>query len=146
MDRMDFVRFKVDNPELASLWATQKLGATMRPCPCTSTAHTSVKYRFPTCFIRVLLISSSRKVVKNPSLRPILVRIGKKFAETIILSIIPRFCNPCTALTVPFAIAWLQLVVHHPMNSGIPFHKQHIVYSDRNLWIWKLFLPVLPSK
>ena len=78
-------------------------------------------------------MSSSRKVVRNPSLKPILVRIGKKFAETIILSIIPRFCNPCTALTVPFAIAWLQLVVHHPMNSGIPFHKQHIIYSDRNL-------------
>jgi hypothetical protein len=78
-------------------------------------------------------MSSFRKVVKNPSLKPILVRIGKKFAETIILSIIPRFCNPCTALTVPFAIAWLKLVVHHPMNSGIPFHKQHIIYSDRNL-------------
>ena len=78
-------------------------------------------------------MSSFRKVVKNPSLRPILVRIGKKFAETIILSIIPRFCNPCTARTVPFAIAWLQLVVHHPMNSGIPFHKQHIIYSDKNL-------------
>ena len=78
-------------------------------------------------------MSSFRKVVKNPSLRPILVRIGKKFAETIILSLIPRFCNLCTALTVPFAIAWLQLVVHHPMNSGIPFHKQHIIYSDRNL-------------
>ena len=134
---MDFVRFKVDNPELASLWATQKSWAMMRPCPCTSTAHTSVKYRFPTCFIRVLLISSFRKVIKNPSLRPILVRIGKKFAETIILSIIPRFCNPCTALTVPFAIAWLQLVVHHPMNSGIPFHKQHIIYRDKNLWIFE---------
>ena len=78
-------------------------------------------------------MSSFRKVVKNPSLKPILVRIGKKFAETIILSIVPRFCNPCTALTVPFAIAWLQLAVHHPMNSGIPFHKQHIIYSDRNL-------------
>ena len=65
--------------------------------------------------------------------QPILVRIGKKFAETIILSLIPRFCNLCTALTVPFAIAWLQLVIHHPMNSGIPFHKQHIIYSDRNL-------------
>ena len=39
MDRMDFVRFKVDNPELAYLWATQKLGATMRPCPCTNTDH-----------------------------------------------------------------------------------------------------------
>lgn len=99
----------------------------MRPCPCTSTAHTSVKYRFPTCFIRVLLISSFRKVIRNSSLKPILVRIGKKFAETIILPIIPRFCNPCTALTVPFAIAWLQLVVHHSMNSGIPFHKQHII-------------------
>lgn len=90
----------------------------MRPCPCTSTAHRSVKCRFPTCFIRVLLISSFRKVVRNLSLKPILVRIGKKFAETIILSLIPRFCNLCTALTVPFAIAWLQLVIHHPMNSG----------------------------
>ena len=78
-------------------------------------------------------MSSSRKVVRNPSLKPILVRIGKKFAETIILFLIPRFCNLCTALTVPFAIAWLQLVVHHPMNSGIPFHKQHIIYSDKNL-------------
>ena len=134
---MDFVRFKVDNPELAYLWATQKSGATMRPCPCTSTAHTSVKYRFPTCFIRVLLISSFRKVVRNPSLKPILVRIGKKFAETIILSIFPRFCNLCTALTVPLAIAWLQLVVHHPMNSGIPFHKQYIIYRDKNLWIFE---------
>ena len=27
----------------------------------------------------------------------------------------------------------LQLVVHHPMNSGIPFHKQHIIYRDKNL-------------
>ena len=71
-------------------------------------------------------MSSFRKVVKNPSLKPILVRIGKKFAETIILSIVPRFCNPCTALTVPFAIAWLQLVVHHPMNSGIPFHMLYL--------------------
>ena len=39
----------------------------------------------------------------------------------------------CTALTVPFAIAWLQLVVHHPMNSRVSFHKQRIIYSDRNL-------------
>ena len=78
-------------------------------------------------------MSSFRKVVRNPSLRPILVRIGKKFAETIILSIIPRFCNPCTALTDPFAIAWLQLAVHHPMNSGIPFHKQYIIYRDKSL-------------
>ena len=31
-------------------------------------------------------MSSFRKVVKNPSLKPILVRIGKKFAETIINS------------------------------------------------------------
>ena len=107
----------------------------MRPCPCTSTALRSVKYRFPTYFIRVLLISSFRKVVRNPSLKPILVRTKKKFVETIIMSIIPRFCNPCTALTVPFAIAWLQLVVHHPMNSGVSFHKQHIVYSDKNLLI-----------
>lgn len=45
-------------------------------------------------------MSSSRKAVRNPSLKPILVRIGKKFAEMIILSLIPRFCNPCTALTV----------------------------------------------
>ena len=30
-------------------------------------------------------MSSFRKVVRNPSLKPILVRIGKKFAETIIL-------------------------------------------------------------
>ena len=115
----------------------------MRPCPCTSTAHRSVKCRFPTCFIRVLLRchlsekQSDRKAVRNPSLKPILVTIGKKYAETIILPIIPRFCNLCTALTVPFAIAWLQLVVHHPMNSGIPFHKQHIIYRDKNLWIFE---------
>lgn len=97
----------------------------MCPCPCTSTAHTSVKCQITNLFHKgTSEMSSFRKVVKNPSLKPILGRIGKKFAETIILSIIPRFCNPCTALTVPFAIAWLQLVVHHPMNSGIPFHKQ----------------------
>ena len=76
-------------------------------------------------------MSSFRKVVRNPSLKPILVRIGKKFAETIILPIIPHFCNLCTALTALFAIVWLQLVVHHPMNSGIPFHKQHIIYRDK---------------
>ena len=90
----------------------------MRPCPCTSTAHASVKCRFPTYSIRVLLISSFRKAARTPPHKPILARTRKKFAAAIILSIIPRFCNPCTALTVPFAIAWLQLVVRHPMNSG----------------------------
>lgn len=78
-------------------------------------------------------MSSFRKVVRNLSLKPILERIGKKFVEMIILFLIPRFCNPCTALTVLFAIAWLQLVVHHPMNSVVPFHKQYIIYSDKNL-------------
>ena len=53
------------------------------------------------------------------------------FTEMIILFSIPYFSNPCTALTIPCAIARSQLIVHHPMNSGVPFHKQHIIYSDK---------------
>ena len=77
-------------------------------------------------------MSSFRKVVKNPSLRPILVRIGKKFAETIILSIIPRFCNPCTALTISRTIIRIQSVIHYSVNSEDPLHRKHIIYSDKS--------------
>ena len=66
MDGIDFVRFKVDNPELAHLRAAQKSGTMMHPCPCASTAHTPVKCRFSTYFIRLLLMSSFRKIARNP--------------------------------------------------------------------------------
>ena len=66
MDGIGFVRFKVDNPELAHLQAAQKSGTMMHPCPCASTAHTPVKCRFSTYFIRLLLMSSFRKIARNP--------------------------------------------------------------------------------
>ena len=65
MDGIGFVRFKVDNPELAHLQAAQKSGTMMHPCPCASTAHTPVKCRFSTYFIRLLLMSPFRKIVRN---------------------------------------------------------------------------------
>ena len=65
MDRIDFVRFKVDNPELVHLRAAQKSGTMMHPCPCTSTAHMPVKCRFSAYFTRVLLMSPFRKIVRN---------------------------------------------------------------------------------
>ena len=138
MKRIYFVQFRSVNQGFGHLWAAQKAGKLMFNILAWVQFMRQINVDF--LFIKALLKLSFRKIARSSSLKPIFVRRRKKFVEMVILLMIRCLCNPYIESTTSYAIARLQLVVHHSKNSKLSFYNQHIACGDKTSEFGNRFL------